>query len=131
MTSKKDGSEALNNLSGEQLSELVESFNEWDQEEERISQEEKEEEERRISAKKPLMRLRKSPIEMINRSLFFVFIGSFLFTFVSIYNENRSWFFLYLISAFSCILYTPNRKALKELLDAWPNIKDLVKGGRR
>ena len=35
---------------------------------------------------------------------------------------------LYLASSFSCIFYTPNRKALKELIAAWPNIEDLIKG---
>ena len=28
----------------------------------------------------------------------------------------------------SCVFYTPNRKALKELIAAWPNIEDLIKG---
>ena len=34
----------------------------------------------------------------------------------------------YVISALSCVFYTPNRKALKELIAAWPNIEDLIKG---
>ena len=43
-------------------------------------------------------------------------------------SENKIWFLLYLASAFSCILYTPNRKALKELIAAWPNVEDRIKG---
>ena len=73
-------------------------------------------------------RLKRTPLEIINRLLFFFFVGSFLFSFFLAYSENRVWFFIYLISAFSCIFYTPNRKALKELIAAWPNIEDLIKG---
>ena len=73
-------------------------------------------------------RLKRSSLEIINRLLFFSFVGSFLFSFFLAYTENKIWFFLYIISAFSCILYTPNRKALKELIAAWPNIEDLIKG---
>ncbi len=73
-------------------------------------------------------RLKRTPLEIINRLLFFSFVGSFIFSFFLVYTENKIWFFLYIISAFSCILYTPNRKALKELIAAWPNIEDLIKG---
>ena len=73
-------------------------------------------------------RLKRTPLEIINRLLFFSFIGSFIFSFFLAYTENKIWFLLYLLSAFSCILYTPNRKALKELIAAWPNIEDLIKG---
>ena len=73
-------------------------------------------------------RLKRTPLEIINRLLFFLFIGSFIFSFFLAFSENKIWFFLYLISAFSCIFYTPNRKALKELIAAWPNIEDLIKG---
>ena len=62
------------------------------------------------------------------RSFFLLFLGSFLFSFISVYATSRWWFFWYLISAFSCVLYAPNRKALKELLDAWPNIMNRLKG---
>jgi len=127
MASINEGSEPLDNLTDEQLSELVRSNDALDKEEARILKEEKEEEERRKSAKKPFRRLKKSPVEICNRSLFFVFIVSFLASFTSIYAENRWWFYLYLISTFSCIFYIPNRRALKELLDAWPNIEDLIK----
>ena len=72
-------------------------------------------------------RLKRTPLEIINRLLFFSFIGSFLFSFFLAYTENKIWFILYIVSAFSCIFYTPNRKALKELIAAWPNIEDLIR----
>ena len=78
--------------------------------------------------KNKLSRIRKTPLEIINRLLFFLFIGSFIFSFISVYSENKTWFILYVISAFSCVFYTPNRKALKELIAAWPNIEDLIRG---
>ena len=127
MTSKEEGSDSLINFTEEKLSELVKANDALDQEEARIRNEEKEEEEKRRSEKKSFRRLRKSPLEILNRSLFLLFIGSFLVSFFSVYATSRWWFFWYLVSAFSCILYTPNRKALKELLDAWPNIVDLLK----
>jgi len=77
---------------------------------------------------KRFYRLKRTPIEVINRLFFFFFIGSFIFSFFLAYSENKVWFIVYLISAFSCIFYTPNRKALKELIAAWPNIQDLIKG---
>ena len=129
MESLKEGSDPLENLTNEQLSELVKSNDALDQEQERIKKEEIEEEERRKSTKKPFRRLTRSPLEIVNRSLFFVFLASFLVSFILVYTLSSLWFFWYLISAFSCILYTPNRKALKELLDAWPNIVDLIKNG--
>ena len=73
-------------------------------------------------------RLKRTPLEIINRLLFFFFVGSFIFSFFLAYTENKIWFILYIFSAFSCIFYTPNRKALKELIAAWPNIEDLIKG---
>ena len=73
-------------------------------------------------------RLKRTPLEIINRLFFFFFVGSFIFSFFLAYTENKIWFLLYTVSTFSCILYTPNRKALKELIAAWPNIEDLIKG---
>ena len=81
-----------------------------------------------IERKNRLSRIKKTPLEIINRLLFFLFIGSFIFSFISVYSENRTWFVLYVISAFSCVFYTPNRKALKELIAAWPNIEDIIRG---
>ena len=77
---------------------------------------------------KKLHRLRITSLEIINRLLFFSFVGSFIFSFFLAYTKNKVWFILYIFSAFSCIFYTPNRKALKELIAAWPNIEDLIKG---
>ena len=73
-------------------------------------------------------RLKRTPLEIVNRSFFFFFIGSFLFSLFLAYSESKLWFIFYVISALSCVFYTPNRKALKELIAAWPNIEDLIKG---
>ena len=81
-----------------------------------------------IERKNSLYRIKKTPLEIINRLLFFLFIGSFIFSFVSVYSENKTWFVFYVISAFSCVFYTPNRKALKELIAAWPNLEDIIRG---
>ena len=78
--------------------------------------------------KNKFYRLKRSPLEIVNRLFFFFFIGSFLFSLLLAYSESKLWFILYLISALSCVFYTPNRKALKELIAAWPNIEDLIKG---
>ena len=77
---------------------------------------------------KRFYRLKRTSLEIINRLLFFSFVGSFIFSFFLAYKENKVWFILFIVSAFSCIFYTPNRKALKELIAAWPNIEDLIKG---
>ena len=81
-----------------------------------------------IERKNRVSRIKKTPLEIINRLLFFLFIGSFIFSFISVYSENKTWFVFYVISAFSCVFYTPNRKALKELIAAWPNIEDIIRG---
>ena len=73
-------------------------------------------------------RLKKTPLEILNRSFFFFFIGSFLFSLFLAYSESKLWCIFYVISALSCVFYTPNRKALKELIAAWPNTEDLIKG---
>ena len=73
-------------------------------------------------------RLKRTPLEIVNRTFFFFFIGSFLFSLFLAYSESKLWFILYVISALSCVFYTPNRKAVKELIAAWPNIEDLIKG---
>ena len=78
--------------------------------------------------KSKLNKLKRTPLEIINRLLFFLFLGSFIFSFISVYYENKIWFTFYVISAFSCIFYTPNRKALKELIAAWPNVEDIIRG---
>jgi len=129
MESVNKGSEPLENLSREEIADIVRSNEALDKEKARII---KDEQEVKInttikSSKARLRRLSKSPLEVINRLLFFIFIGGFLFSFVSVYSLNSTCFVLYVISAFSCILYAPNRQALKELIAAWPNIEDLLK----
>ena len=130
MAAIKKDSEPLDNLSSQEIEDIVRSNEILDQENERLIKEEEIEAQRfsnTKSTKRLLRRLRRSPLEVINRSLFFVFIGSFIFCFVSVYSINKLWFVFYVISAFSCVLYTPNRQALKELFAAWPNIEDLLK----
>jgi len=131
MAAIKKDSEPLDNLSSQEIEDIVRSNEILDQENERLIKEEEEIEAQRFSktksTKRLLRRLRRSPLEVINRSLFFVFIGSFIFSFVSVYSINKLWFVFYVFSAFSCVLYTPNRQALKELIAAWPNIEDLLK----
>lgn len=130
MAAIKKNSEPLDNLSSKEIEDIVRSNEILDQENEKLIKEEEIEAQRfsKTKSRKGLLRrLRRSPLEVINRSLFFVFIGSFIFSFVSVYSINKLWFVFYIISAFSCVLYTPNRQALKELIAAWPNIEDLLK----
>ena len=131
---RKD-SECLENLTDGQIEDLIKSNEALDQEEANWIKDEKEEAQRkegeRENAKDSFRRLRKAPLEIVSRSLFWFFLGSFLFSFVSVYSASSWWFFWYLISAGACIFYPPNGKALKELLDAWPNIMDLIKSQRK
>ena len=130
MAAIEKDSEPLDNLSSQEIEDIVRSNEILDQENERLIKEEEIEAQRFLktkSTKRLLRRLRRSPLEVINRSLFFVFIGSFIFSFVSVYSINKLWFVFYVISAFSCVLYTPNRQALKELIAAWSNMEDLLK----
>jgi len=78
--------------------------------------------------KSKLSKFKRTPLEIINRLLFFLFLGSFIFSFISVYYENKTWFVFYVFSAFSCVFYTQNRKALKELIAAWPNVEDIIRG---
>ena len=119
MKNKKDNIDPIDNLEYEKVleEEIINSY------------ESKFQEDTQQSIKKTkYYRLKRTPLEILNRLFFFFFIGSFLFSLFLAYLENRLWFILYLISALSCVFYTPNRKALKELIAAWPNIEDLVKG---
>jgi len=81
-----------------------------------------------VKKKTKFYRLKRTPLEIVNRLFFFFFIGSFFFSLSLVYSENKLWFILYVLSTLSCVFYTPNRKALKELIAAWPNIEDLIKG---
>ncbi len=119
MINKKGQSDPIDNLEYEKVleEEIISSY-------ESKFQKDTEEDIKRIK----FYRLNRTPLEILNRSFFFFFIGSFLFSLFLAYSESKLWFILYLISAFSCVFYTPNRKALKELIAAWPNIEDLIKG---
>ena len=119
MINKKDSSDPIDNLEYEKVleEEIINSY------------ESKFLKDTVLDKKKTkFYRLRRSPLEIVNRTFFFFFIGSFLFSLFLAYSESKLWFILYVISALSCVFYTPNRKALKELIAAWPNIEDLIKG---
>ena len=119
MINKKDKSDSIDNLDYEKVleEEIINSY-------ESKFQKDTEEDIKKIK----FCRLKRTPLEIINRSFFFFFIGSFLFSLFLAYSESKLWCILYVISALSCVFYTPNRKALKELIAAWPNIEDLIKG---
>jgi len=119
MKNKKDKSDPIDNLEYEKVleEEILNSY------------ESKFLKDTQLDKKKPkFYRLKRTPLEILNRTFFFFFIGSFLFSLFLAYSESKLWFILYIISALSCVFYTPNRKALKELIAAWPNIEDLIKG---
>ena len=119
MINKKDQSDPIDNLEYEKVleEEIINSY-------ESKFQRDTEPDKRKIK----FYRLKRTPLEIVNRLFFFFFIGSFLFSLSLAYSESKLWFILYVISALSSIFYTPNRKALKELIAAWPNIEDLIKG---
>ena len=119
MINKKDSSDPIDNLEYEKVveEEIINSY-------ESKFQKDTEENSKKIK----FYRLKRTPLEIVNRTFFFFFIGSFLFSLFLAYSESKLWFILYVISALSCVFYTPNRKALKELIAAWPNIEDLIKG---
>ena len=118
MINKKDQNDPIDNLEYEKVleEEIINSY------------ESKFQKDIEDSKKIKFYRLKRTPLEILNRSFFFFFIGSFLFSLFLAYSESKLWFILYVISALSCVFYTPNRKALKELIAAWPNIEDLIKG---
>ena len=119
MINKKGQSDPIDNLEYEKVleEEIINSY-------ESKFQKDTEEDSKKIK----FCRLKKTPLEIVNRTFFFFFIGSFLFSLFLAYSESKLWFILYVISALSCVFYSPNRKALKELIAAWPNIEDLIKG---
>ena len=119
MINKKGQSDPIDNLEYEKVleEEIINSY-------ESKFQKDTEEDSKKIK----FYRLKRTPLEILNRTFFFFFIGSFLFSLFLAYSESKLWFILYVISALSCVFYTPNRKALKELIAAWPNIEDLMKG---
>ena len=119
MINKKDNIDPIDNLEYEKVleEEIINSY------------ESKFQKDNELDRKKiQFYRLKRTPLEIVNRLFFFFFIGSFIFSLSLAYSESKLWFILYVISALSCVFYTPNRKALKELIAAWPNIEDLIKG---
>jgi len=119
MINKKDQSDQIDNLEYEKVLE-EEIINSYESKFRKYIEED--------SKKIKFYRLKRTPLEILNRTFFFFFIGSFLFSLFLAYSESKLWFILYVVSAFSCVFYTPNRKALKELIAAWPNVEDLIKG---
>jgi len=119
MKNKKDNSDPINNLEYEKVLE-EEIINSYESKFNKDTSPDKK--------KIKFYRLKRTPLEIVNRLFFFFFIGSFIFSLFLAYSESKLWFILYLMSALSCVFYTPNRKALKELIAAWPNIEDLIKG---
>ena len=119
MINKQDQSDPIDNLEYEKVLE-EEIINSYESKFQKDTKSDKK--------KDKFYRLKRTPLEILNRLFFFFFIGSFLFSLFLAYSENKLWFILYVISALSCVFYTPNRKALKELIAAWPNIEDLIKG---
>ena len=119
MKNKKENSDPIDNLEYEKVLE-EEIINSYESKFQKDTVE--------GSKKIKFYRLKRTPLEIINRTFFFFFIGSFLTSLFLAYSESKLWFILYVISALSCVFYTPNRKALKELIAAWPNIEDLIKG---
>ena len=119
MKNKKDNSDPINNLEYDKFLE-EEIFNSYESKFQKDTVED--------SKKIKFYRLKRTPLEILNRTFFFFFIGSFIFSLFLAYSESKLWFILYVISALSCVFYTPNRKALKELIAAWQNIEDLIKG---
>jgi len=118
MKNKKDNSDPIDNLEYDKILE-EEIINSYKNKFEEFSESDKK--------KVKFYRLKRTPLEIVNRLFFFFFIGSFLFSLSLAYSESKLWFILYVLSALSCVFYTPNRKALKELIAAWPNIEDLIK----
>ena len=119
MKNKKDSNDPIYNLEYEKVLE-EEIINSYESKFQKDTQED--------IKKIKFYRLKRTPLEILNRSFFFFFVGSFLFSLFLAYSESKLWFILYVISALSCVFYTPNRKVLKELIAAWPNIEDLIKG---
>ena len=119
MINKKDKTDPINNLEYEKVLE-EEIINSYESKLQKDTLQDRK--------KNKFYRLKRTPLEIVNRLFFFFFIGSFLFSLFLAYSESKLWFVFYIISALSCVFYTPNRKALKELIAAWPNIEDLIKG---
>ena len=127
MKSTNKNSDPLENFTKQQFANLGKSIEALDEDEKKWNQQKSEDAETRRFEKRSFRRLTKSPLEIINRLFLLFFLVSFMCSFVLVYSIHPLWFLGYIFSSFSCILYLPNRKAIKELIAAWPNIQDLLK----
>ena len=94
MINKKDRSDPIDNIEYEKVLE-EEIINSYESKFLKNTQLDKK--------KTKFYRLKRTPLEILNRSFFFFFIGSFLFSLFLAYSESKLWFMLYVIS---CLLYT-------------------------
>jgi len=119
MINKRDSSDPIENLEYEKVlqEEIINSYESKFLKDTQLD-----------NKKTKFYRLKRTPLEILNRTFLIFIIGSFLFSLFLAYSESKLWFILYVLSALSCVFYTPNSKALKELIAAWPNIEDLIKG---
>ena len=90
MKNKKDKSDPIDNLEYEKV--LEEEINNSYESKFQIDTEEN-------SKKIKFYRLKRTPLEILNRTFFFFFIGSFLFSLFLVYSESKLWFILYVISS--------------------------------
>ena len=127
MKSPNKNSDPLENFTKEQFANLGKSIEALDDDEKKWNQQKREDAETKRLKNRSFRRFRKSPLEIINRLLLLFFLGSFVCSFFLVYSIHPLWFLGYVVSSFSCILYLPNRKAIKELIAAWPNIEDRLR----
>ena len=87
MINKKDSNDPIDNLEYEKVleEEIINSY-------ESKFQKDTEEDSKKIK----FYRLKRTPLEILNRSFFFFFIGSFLFSLFLAYSESKLWFILYI-----------------------------------
>ena len=96
MKNKKVGSDSIDNLEYEKVLE-EEIINSYESKFLKDNQPDKK--------KTKFYRLKRSPLEIVNRTFFLFFIGSFLFSLFLAYSESKLWFILYVTSALSCVFY--------------------------
>ena len=83
MKNKNDNSDPIDNLEYEKVleEEIINSY-------ENKFQKDTEEESKKIK----FYKLKRTPLEIVNRLFFFFFIGSFLFSLFLAYSESKLWF---------------------------------------
>ena len=96
MKNKKNNSDPIDNLEYEKVleEEIINSYQSKFQRDTELDKK-----------KIKFYRLKRTPLEIVNRLFFFFFIGSFLFSLFLAYSESKLWFILYVISALS-VSYT-------------------------